>query len=73
MNEATQQLLDVCDRTTEALADVGRKSHTITRSAWAKAHSTARAADDYVHHSPWTLIGAAALVAVAVGYVVGRR
>jgi len=73
MNEATQQLLDVCDRTTEALADVGRKSQTITRSAWAKAHSTARAADDYVHHSPWTLNGAAALVAVAVGYVVGRR
>jgi ElaB/YqjD/DUF883 family membrane-anchored ribosome-binding protein len=73
MNEATQELRAVCDKTGETLAGFGRKSQAMAQSAWYRARITARAADDYVHDSPWALIGAAALVAATVGYVLGRR
>ena len=73
MNEATQQLPGVCSNASERLTDLRRKSQAMAQSAWDKTRNTARAADDYVHDSPWRLIGAAALVAAAVGYVLGRR
>lgn len=73
MNEATQQLEGVCDKARETLAGIGRKSQAMAQSAWDRARIRARATDDYLHDSPWTLIGAAALVAAAVGYVLGRR
>jgi ElaB/YqjD/DUF883 family membrane-anchored ribosome-binding protein len=73
MNEVTQQLRGVCPKASETLTGFGRKTQAMADSAWNKARNTARAADDYVHDSPWRLIGAAALVAAAVGYVLGRR
>jgi ElaB/YqjD/DUF883 family membrane-anchored ribosome-binding protein len=73
MNEATQELRGVCDRTTRTLAGLRRTARAIAQSASDKARITARAADHYVHDSPWSLIGAAALVAAALGYVLGRR
>lgn len=33
----------------------------------------ARAADDYVHESPWTAVGVAAAVGLLVGLIIGRR
>lgn len=38
-----------------------------------KTKAAARAADDYVHESPWTAIGLAAGVGVLVGLALGRR
>lgn len=38
-----------------------------------KTKAAARAADDYVHESPWTAIGVAAGVGVLVGLALGRR
>lgn len=38
-----------------------------------KTKAAARAADDYVHESPWTAIGIAAGVGVLVGLALGRR
>jgi ElaB/YqjD/DUF883 family membrane-anchored ribosome-binding protein len=73
MNEATQQLPGVCREASERLTRFGRKTQALAESALNKARHTVRAADDYVHDSPWALIGAAALVAAAVGYVLGRR
>jgi ElaB/YqjD/DUF883 family membrane-anchored ribosome-binding protein len=73
MNEATQQLSGVCQEASERLTGFGRKTQAVAESAWNKARNTARAADDYAHDSPWPLIGAAALVAAAVGYVLGRQ
>jgi ElaB/YqjD/DUF883 family membrane-anchored ribosome-binding protein len=37
------------------------------------AGKAAGATDDYVHGSPWTAIGVAALAGVAVGYLLARR
>jgi ElaB/YqjD/DUF883 family membrane-anchored ribosome-binding protein len=73
MNEATQELPDVCGKASERLTGFGRKGQAIAETAWHKARDKAQAADDYVHDSPWRLIGAAALVAAAVGYVLGRH
>ena len=73
MNEATDGLHNLCEKTGETLVGVGRKSRLMAQSAWQKARVKARVADEYVHGSPWTLIGAAALIAAAVGYVLGRR
>jgi ElaB/YqjD/DUF883 family membrane-anchored ribosome-binding protein len=73
MNETTHQLAGVCREASARLTGFGRKTQAVAESAWNKARTTARATDEYVHDSPWTLIGAAALVAAAVGYVLGRR
>jgi ElaB/YqjD/DUF883 family membrane-anchored ribosome-binding protein len=72
MNEATQ-FPGVCRRATEALAGMGSRSQAMARSAIEKARTTARATDDYVHGSPWILIGIATLIAAAAAYVLGRR
>jgi len=73
MNEATQRLPGVCANASERLTDLRRKSQAMAQLSWDRTRNTARAADDYVHDSPWRLIGAAALVAAEVGYVLGRR
>ncbi|MEO7953247.1 MAG: DUF883 family protein [Polaromonas sp.] len=39
----------------------------------AKTKAAARAADDYVHESPWTAIGIAAGLGVLVGLALSRR
>ena len=38
-----------------------------------KTKAAARAADEYVHESPWTSIGVAAGVGLLVGLALGRR
>ena len=38
-----------------------------------KSKAAARAADEYVHESPWTSIGVAAGVGVLIGLALGRR
>ena len=38
-----------------------------------KTKAAARAADEYVHESPWTSIGIATGVGVLIGMVIGRR
>jgi len=42
-------------------------------AAMDKARATARATDDYVHDAPWPIIGAAALVGAAIGFLLARR
>ena len=55
------------------LANVQAGISAAQRAAVQKACGTARAADDYVHDSPWPFIGAAVLVGAAIGFVLGRR
>ncbi len=38
-----------------------------------KTKAAARATDDYVHESPWTAIGVAAVAGLLVGVLVARR
>jgi ElaB/YqjD/DUF883 family membrane-anchored ribosome-binding protein len=37
------------------------------------ARRAAHAADQYVHQQPWPVVGAVALMAVAIGFAVARR
>lgn len=39
----------------------------------AKSRATAKATDDYVHESPWQVIGVAAVLSLAIGWLIGRR
>lgn len=38
-----------------------------------RAKEAARVTHDYVHEHPWSTVGAAALLAFAIGYIAGRR
>lgn len=38
-----------------------------------KARAGARALDDFAHKAPWSVIGGAVVVALAVGYLLRRR
>jgi ElaB/YqjD/DUF883 family membrane-anchored ribosome-binding protein len=38
-----------------------------------KTRAAARAADDYVHESPWQAVGIGAGVGFLVGFILGRR
>jgi len=38
-----------------------------------KSRAAARAADDYVHESPWQAVGIGAGVGFLVGFILGRR
>jgi ElaB/YqjD/DUF883 family membrane-anchored ribosome-binding protein len=44
-----------------------------TRPAIRKARETAAAADGYVHHNPWTVMGVAAAAGVLIGILAARR
>ena len=61
------------DKTRMALADIQEKLFDAKQVAVDEVRAKARAADDYVHHSPWVSLGMAALVGVAVGFLLGRR
>ncbi len=57
------------ERTNAALAKVQSGISAAQRAAAAKA----RAADGYVHASPWPFIGTAVLLGVAIGVALARR
>jgi ElaB/YqjD/DUF883 family membrane-anchored ribosome-binding protein len=57
------------DKASARLADVSMKA----QMALDQARTRVRAADDYVHDSPWAFIGAAALLGALVGFIVSRR
>jgi ElaB/YqjD/DUF883 family membrane-anchored ribosome-binding protein len=61
------------EKTRMALADIQEKLFDAKQVAVDEVRAKARAADDYVHHSPWVSLGMAALVGVAVGFLLGRR
>ena len=50
----------------ERLGDVEHKMVERTKAA-------AKATDDYVHENPWSSIGVAAGVGLAIGFLLGRR
>ena len=84
ISDAEDMLSATADQTGEKLANLrarvkARLSDARERLIDAEAalrHNTklaARAADDYVHESPWTAVGVAAGVGLLVGLIIGRR
>lgn len=61
------------EKTRATIAEVQTKISGAKQAAVDKMHEGARAADDYVHASPWASIGAAALIGAVIGFILGRR
>lgn len=61
------------ERIQDRLRDAKMRLADAEAAVVANAKAAARAADDYVHESPWTAIGIAAGVGVLVGLALGRR
>jgi ElaB/YqjD/DUF883 family membrane-anchored ribosome-binding protein len=61
------------EKTRATIADMQTKLSEAKQAAVDKVQEGARAADDYVHDSPWASIGAAALIGAVIGFILGRR
>lgn len=61
-----QRIRDRLDVARERAADIQYEAVT-------RAKDAARATDDFVHDRPWTAVGVAAAVGVALGVLIGRR
>lgn len=61
-----QRIRDRLDTARERAADL--QFEAVTR-----AKDAARRTDDYVHDHPWTAVGAAAALGLALGVLIGRR
>jgi ElaB/YqjD/DUF883 family membrane-anchored ribosome-binding protein len=57
----------------EKLGSARARLAEASQDAVAKAGRTAAAANDYVHASPWTAIGVAAVAGVLIGFLAARR
>lgn len=57
-------------------ASIGRARETVvrgTRQARERVVAAGSAADDYAHDRPWVLVGAAAIIGLALGAILSRR
>ncbi|MDP3762306.1 MAG: DUF883 family protein [Ramlibacter sp.] len=68
-DKASEMRMRMQSRMEQAKADLGHLQET----AVARAKDAGRAADTYVHESPWTAIGMAAGVGVVLGMLIARR
>lgn len=84
LSDAQELLLLLTDQTSENVTDlrfrledkVAKYKKDLARLQEAtvtKVTEAGRAADDYVHHEPWKVIGIAAGIAFVLGVLVGRR
>jgi ElaB/YqjD/DUF883 family membrane-anchored ribosome-binding protein len=78
MNDVTENLVETSSCGAEALnkaraALAGARETLIHAAPVEKARAGMRAMDDYVHKSPWSLIGGVAVIAIAVGLLLRRR
>ena len=57
----------------ESVRFARRRLQETSQAAQAKAREAALSVDDQVHKNPWTAVGVAAGVGLAVGILIGRR
>ena len=69
LTEKSQEWQDQAQATAEELRN---KAHRWQQRASEGARKAAQTANDYVEDNPWQIIGAVALVALAVGILLGR-
>jgi len=69
----TDSVASAREKTRAALAGIQTKISGAKQVAVDEVRTRARAADDYVHDSPWKSLGVAALVGLAIGLLLGRR
>ena len=78
--DARELIAATADRTAEHVSVAREKASAglanvfmKTQVALDEARAHARAANDYVHDSPWGLIAAAAVLGALIGFVAARR
>ena len=60
------------DKLRASLEDMQERLSATQEAAVEKVRAATRATDDYVHDAPWSSIAAAAVVAFAIGFLLGR-
>jgi len=71
-NDLTQKSQEWQERASEAADEIQDKARRWQDRAAEGARRAARTANDYVGENPWQIIGSVALVALAVGILLGR-
>jgi ElaB/YqjD/DUF883 family membrane-anchored ribosome-binding protein len=73
VNQTGDEAVKMRERLQDRLLKTKERLIDVQHAAFDKAREAGRAADDYVHHHPWTSIGIGAGVGVLVGLLIGRR
>ena len=68
-----EKLGDVRARAEVALQKARETAATLEAQATARARQVAAATDQHVRENPWTAIGVAAGIGLAIGLLIGRR
>jgi ElaB/YqjD/DUF883 family membrane-anchored ribosome-binding protein len=71
--QAGDKMADLREKAQARLSDAKFKLAEAEALVVDKAKAAGRAADDYVHDSPWRAVGIAAGVGLVVGLLIGRR
>jgi ElaB/YqjD/DUF883 family membrane-anchored ribosome-binding protein len=71
-NDLTQKSKEWQEQASEAADEIQDKAQRWQARASEGARRAARTANDYVEENPWQIIGAVALVALALGILLGR-
>lgn len=77
VSEKYHGLKDALSETEDNIAEMKRKAVEAVKRAgeasWQKSKDVAVAVDDNVHKNPWYYIGGAAVGALLLGYILGRK
>jgi len=71
--QSTEKIAEARARMQQALLDLKPRLANMEIVVRDKAQAVANAADDYVQRSPWTAVGVATGVGLAIGLLIGRR
>jgi ElaB/YqjD/DUF883 family membrane-anchored ribosome-binding protein len=71
--QSTEKVTDARIRLQHALLELKPRLANTEAVLRDKARVAVSAADEYVHHNPWTALGVAAGFGVVIGLLIGRR
>jgi ElaB/YqjD/DUF883 family membrane-anchored ribosome-binding protein len=71
--QSTEKIADARIRLQHALLELKPRLANTEAVLRDKARVAASAADEYVHHNPWTALGVAAGFGIVIGLLIGRR
>ena len=72
-SQGGEQIARIRARAEESLQTARARMRSITQAAEAQALEAAREVDKQVHANPWTAVGIAAGLGLALGIVLGRK
>lgn len=72
-SQAGEKVAEIRTRAQAAVDSLKPKLAALETEIVDKAKSAATATDTYIHDNPWTAIGVAAGIGLAIGLLIGRR